>query len=434
MRMRRRDATQPIDSTKLLALVLAGGNGTRLHGLTERRAKPAVPFGTHFRIVDFTLSNCRNSGLSGIAVLTQYQPRSLIRHVAQHWRNDGDCGTVDIWPAQRVDGGRYAGTADAVLKNRALIEAIAPENVLIVAGDHVYAMDYAEMLDEHTASGAEVTVSCAIVPAVEARHFGVVEVDANSRVTGFTEKPRSATALAGTHDSVLASMGIYLFRTRYLLDILEADARDPASSHDFGRDILPALIEMTDVRAHRFCEGGDTPAYWRDVGTIDSYWSAHRELLQGVSGVGTDGGLWPVRSTESGSEPVQLTPTANVAASQLGAYSSVAGHVTWSVVSTGCRIGSASTVSNSVLLPGATIGRDCFLDRVVVDSRCRIPDGTIIDAGRRGAADWLSRRFHVSPEGVVLVTQSALEAAAGALPSWRRLPDSAAAMPEQRIA
>ena len=271
---------------RILALVLAGGNGTRLHGLTRRRAKPALPFGGHHRIVDYTLSNCVNSGVSSIAVLTQYKAQSLIRHLQRNWLSGraSHAETIEIWPAQQRNGTSwYAGTADAVHQNRDLIEEINPDNVLILAGDHVYAMDYTNLAAAHARTGADVTISCVEVPVAQSREFGIVEVDDSLRLTGFLEKPTHLASRLGPTSNVLASMGIYLFNTDYLLDCLNADARNGDSKHDFGYDILPWLIGDARVYASLFRARDNTPGYWRDVGTIDSYWLAHRELLHARS-------------------------------------------------------------------------------------------------------------------------------------------------------
>ena len=387
-----------------LALVLAGGCGSRLAGLTDTRAKPAVPFGSQYRIVDFTLSNCVNSGVRHIALLTQYKSQSLIRHLQQHWPpGSRRSESIEIWPAQQRQGARwYVGTADAVYQNKDLIAALDPEHVLILAGDHVYAMDYAPMIAEHAARGADVTVSCIDVPVGEAREYGIVEADASMRILGFTEKPERPRPLPGRRGAALASMGIYVFRTEFLLDCLARDAGDAGSRHDFGYSILPRIIEEASVHAHVFDASSCGTGYWRDVGTLDSYWLAHMDLLSVPTKLDLNNPRWPIWGGPRRSAPAQLTPTAEVAGAMLGSGCLVAGQVHRSVLSADCRVAARSVVKESVLLPSVTVGRNCVLERVVIDSRCSIPDGTVIDGSLLGSA----HRYHVSPRGVVLVTES----------------------------
>jgi glucose-1-phosphate adenylyltransferase len=408
-KMRNSDSTDDrADSRKTLALVLAGGNGTRLHGLTRSRAKPAVPFGGHHRIVDFSLSNCVNSGITNIALLTQYKAQSLIRHVQRNWQtvSRAFADSIEMWPAQQRLGERwYVGTADAVQQNKDLIEAADPDDVLIVAGDHVYTMDYTAMFAAHAQHGADVTISCVEVPVGQSREFGIVEVDDRLRIRAFIEKPDWSSAARSGRGTALASMGVYLFSTDYLLDCLETDTKNPDSKHDFGYDVLPRVIADANVYAHLFRDRQGRAGYWRDVGTIDSYWLAHRELLSPKPMFDFGNALWPIYGSQRPAAPALLTPAASVASTMLGAGCVVAGSVAGSVLSTGCGVEEGASVSDSVLLPHAQVGRNCRLDRVIVDSHCRVPDNTVIEAGLLSATE----RFYVSPNGVVLVTDEILE-------------------------
>jgi glucose-1-phosphate adenylyltransferase len=406
--MRSAESTHEFDSRKTLALVLAGGSGSRLQGLTRTRAKPAVPFAAHHRIVDFSLSNCVNSGVERIALLTQYEPKSLTDHVQRNWQapRPGLRSAIEIWPAQqRPDNPVYAGTADAVHKNRDLIEALDPDDVLIVASDHVYAMDYTKLRASHAAHRADVTISCVEVPASQSKSFGIVEVDDKLRIQAFVEKPDWPVAGPAGRHTALASMGVYLFDAEYLLECLDADAQDPDSRHDFGYSIMPRVLAEANVFAHLFRDRNGETGYWRDVGTVDSYWHAHQELLAPDAKLDLASPNWPIFGSRRQRAPARLSATAKVAATMLGAGSFVSGRVTGSVLSTGCLVGDGSHVTDSVLLPNSTVGRNCRLHRVILDSHCHVPDDTVIDAKTVGS----DGRFHVSPKGVVLVTQDALE-------------------------
>ena len=369
-----------------LAMVLAGGNGTRLGGLTRSQCKPAVPFAGHFRNIDFTLSNCVNSQVRRIGVLTQYKAQSLIDHITSSWnflpRHLGEF--VDVWPAQqRLHSKWYAGTADAVYQNIDLILAQGTKYSLVLAGDHIYKMDYRRMLEQHAASGADVTIACLPVPVEQASGFGILDVDAQQRVRTFTEKPAPAT-LDVPDGYVLASMGIYVFNTEYLLTRLERDARTPGSTRDFGRDILPAAVSEDQVAAFRFVDASGKARYWRDVGTLDAYWQAHMELLTDEPGVDLYDPQWPIWT-----QPLQLAPArfvcddgrgGVVANSMLSAGTKIRGAVIRrSVLGTNVEVEERTLVEESVVLPGARIGANCRLRRVIVDSDTRIPAGTMID-------------------------------------------------------
>jgi len=391
--------------------------------LTERRAKPAVPFGGQYRTIDFTLSNCINSGIRRIAVLTQYKSQSLIRHVEQGFRFlRRELGEfVEIWPAQQRCGERwYSGTVDAVHQNRDLIEALDPEQVLVLAGDHVYAMDYSRMIDAHVESGAQITVGCVEVPLSEAHAFGIVGADGNGRVRSFVEKPEHPEPCRGDRDA-LASMGIYVFDRDTLFDRLDRDAADPDSVHDFGYSVLPEAIHDARVHAYLFrAPDGKTPGYWRDVGTVDAYWSAHMDLLA-EAGPKLDlfDASWPIFTHVEPCAPARIGPGVRIGASIIGPGATVFGDVHRSVVSTRCEIGAHSLVKDSVLLPGVKVGRNCRLERVVVDSRCVIPDDTVL-GGDLLVDDGV---HYVSPRRIVLVTRhpSRAEARADAAVAARKV-------------
>lgn len=392
-----------------LALILAGGSGTRLKGLTEWRAKPAVPFGGHHRTIDFTLSNCVNSDIRRIALLTQYKSQSLIRHLQQGWgflRRELD-EFIEIWPAQQRCGERwYLGTVDAVRQNRDLIEALDPDHVLVLAGDHVYSMDYSRMLDAHIAARAGITVGCIEVPIDEARRtYGILGMDRDRRVRSFVEKPDRPQPSPGRPDMTLASMGIYVFDREVLFERLDDDAADPDSAHDFGYSLLPKAISAVRVFGYPFrARNGTGPGYWRDVGTVDAYWSAHMDLLR-EDGPKVDlfDPAWPVWTHTPSCAPARISHSVRVSASIIGQGAVVAGDVVHSVVSAGCEIGAHSRIRDSVLLPGVRIGRNCSLDRVVVDSRCVIPDNTVL--GRDLFDDAADYAHHVSPHDILLVTR-----------------------------
>ncbi len=399
------------------ALVLAGGRGSRLQQLTDWRAKPAMPFAGKFTIIDFPLSNCVNSGIRRIGVLTQYKAQSLIRHVERGWgfleANLGEF--IDVVPAQqRVDDQWYSGTANAVFQNLDLVREADPDFVLVLAGDHVYKMDYYTLLADHVACGAEATVACLRVPIAEAGDFGVLSVDGTGRVRSFEEKPRQPVALPGEPGWALASMGIYVFDAAFLCEELARDACDPASTHDFGRDLLPRLVASHRVHAHRFersCVNmvGDRP-YWRDVGTVDAYWEANIDLTQVVPELNLYDDQWPILSLQR-----QLPPAKFVLDE-----ASRRGSAVDSLVSSGCivsgaavrrsvlfskvRVGEGSQVEDSVVLPNVTIGRDVRLRRSVVDKHCVLPDGFC--AGLDPQAD--RARFHVTARGITLITPGML--------------------------
>jgi glucose-1-phosphate adenylyltransferase len=397
-----------------LALILAGGAGTRLKGLTQWRSKPAVPFGGKFRIIDFPLSNCINSGIRRVGILTQYKAHSLIRHIQLGWSFlRGELGEfIELLPAQQRLGAQwYSGTADALYQNLDIIRLHQPEYVLILAGDHIYQMDYGPMLAAHAENNADMTIGCFEVPVEEARAFGVMQVDNQWRVTAFAEKSDKPMTLPDDPTQSLASMGIYIFNTNYLYEQLIRDADDENSSHDFGKNILPRAIGEHRVFAYPFREPDtDEKTYWRDVGTVDAYWTANMELIGVTPDLNLYNRDWPIWTYQE-----QLPP-----AKFIFDDDDRRGMAVDSMVSGGCIISGAkvhhsllfsnvcvesySEVSDSVILPNVTIKPNCRISKAVVDKGCIIPEGTVI--GEDPVAD--AERFDVSEKGVVLVTPDML--------------------------
>lgn len=398
-----------------LAMVLAGGRGSRLEGLTYRRSKPAVPYGGKYRIIDFPLSNCMNSGIRRVGVLTQYMAHSLIRHLNQGWGFlRGELGEyVEILPAQQRSGEAwYQGTADALYQNIDIIKMHRPRFVLVLGGDHVYKMDYGTMLGHHISHGADVSVACIEVPVETARSFGVMSIDTSQRIYEFHEKPARPVAIPGNPSHALASMGIYIFNTEYLISKLEEDARDVNSSHDFGKDILPrAVREQDDVFAYAFRDQlRRVQAYWRDVGTVDSYWSANMELVGVTPELDLYDKSWPIWTYQ------EQVPPAKFIFDEAGRR----GVAIDSMVSGGCIISGAtvrhsllcpnvlvsehSCIDDSVILAEAIIGSHCQIRKTIIETGCVIPDNTSI--GVDLASD--AQRYHVTENEVVLVTPEML--------------------------
>ena len=403
-----------------MAYVLAGGRGSRLMELTDRRAKPAVYFGGKTRIIDFALSNALNSGVRRMAVATQYKAHSLIRHLNRGWnflrqeRNEG----FDILPAsQRVSEDRwYAGTADAVYQNLDIIEGYEPEYLIILAGDHVYKMDYEKMLDQHVAEGADVTVACVEVPQAEATAFGVMHVDENDRIISFLEKPANPPEIPGQPGLSLASMGIYVFSRKLLFDQLRRDADDPNSTHDFGKDIIPWLVENATAVAHRFSKScvrspSEPGSYWRDVGTIDAYYDANLDLTEVVPELDIYDRDWPIWTYS------EITPPAKFVHDEdgrrgMGVSSLVAGgciisgaRIHRTLLSTSVHLHSYADVDYSVILPGVDVGRGARLKGCVIDANVKIPEGLVV--GEDPEED--GRRFRRTDRGVVLITQPMID-------------------------
>ncbi len=368
------------------AVVLAGGNGTRLGELTRWQCKPAIPFGGHFRNIDFTLSNCVNSGIRRIAVLTQYKAQTLITHLAGGWsflaKPLGEF--VEVWPAQqRLRQHWYVGTADACHQNLDLILAQRSRYTLVLAGDHIYKMNYLGMIERHAESGADVTVACVPVPVGAAHSFGVLGIDSNHRVRSFIEKPATET-LGGTQSTVLASMGVYVFTTDYLAGRLRHDAANPDSTHDFGCDIRPGSVRSDHVSAHPFTQEDGRPGYWRDVGTLEAYWQAHMELLGPQPKIDLYDPAWPILTLAEQLPPARLSfdsARQGCVANSLLAGGVVvrAAQVTNSVLSSRAQVAEGSIVDQAVVLPGASIGSNCRLRRVIVDAGMAVPAGTVVE-------------------------------------------------------
>ena len=385
-----------------LALVLAGGTGTRLAGLTAWRAKPAVPFGGHFRTIDFTLSNCINSGVRQIALLTQYKSQSLIRHVQGGWgflhRELNEF--VDIWPAQQRQGERwYTGTVDAVHQNLDLIQAIDPEYVLVLAGAQIYSMDYSALLDEHIANRADLTVGCVEVALKDSAAYGVVTLDESSRARAFVERPIASSAPAAGKPT-RALMGVYVFNSAFLFDRLARDACDPDSLHDFGYDLLPAAIAGARVYGYDFRASANAfPGYWRDVSTVDSYWQAHMDLLENPPRFDLFDPNWPISTHHMPAGPTRIEGCIRMNA-LIGPGCDIRGEICRSVISTNCSVGAYSRITNSVLLPNVRVGSGCSLDHAIIDSHCVIPDNTSI-----GSHSPIEPEHSLSAQGIVLVTR-----------------------------
>lgn len=403
-----------------LAFVLAGGRGSRLLELTDRRAKPAVYFGGKSRIIDFALSNAVNSGIRRIAVATQYKAHSLIRHLQMGWnffrpeRNE----SFDILPAsQRVSENMwYVGTADAVYQNIDIVESHACRFIVVLAGDHVYKMDYEIMLKQHVETGADVTVGCLEVPRLEASAFGVMHVDEDGVINSFLEKPADPPSMPGKPDISLASMGIYVFNAKFLFDELKRDAADTNSSHDFGKDIVPYLVKNGRAVAHEFSRscvraGNDQPSYWRDVGTVDAYWAANIDLTDTVPDLDLYERSWPIWTH------AEITPPAKFVHDEDGRR----GEAVTSLVAGGCIVSGASLrrsllftgvhlhshakVENAVILPYVDVARHARLNNVVIDRGVQIPEGLVV--GEDPELD--AKRFRTSEQGVCLITQKMID-------------------------
>jgi glucose-1-phosphate adenylyltransferase len=400
-----------------VALILAGGRGSRLKALTLSRAKPATPFGGKYRIIDFPLSNCVNSGIRRIAVLTQYKAHDLIVHLQRAWGYfRGEFGEfVEILPAQQqIDSSWYKGTADAVFQNLEYLQNQQPEYVLILAGDHIYKMDYGLMLAQHAESGADVTVGTVEVPVTRAQEFGIVTIDETDRISRFVEKPLHPEPIPGREGIALASMGIYVFNAEYLERVLRADAMQEDSAHDFGRNIVPGSIEAGDkVYAYVF-QDAETKVqlYWRDVGNVDAFYEANLELTYVAPELNLYDQEWPIWTYQAQLPPAKFVLDDDVRHGR-ALNSLVSGGcivsgalVRESVLFSNVRVAERSLVERSIILPDVEIGRDCRIISAIVDENTVIPDGMVI--GEDAAED--RRRFYVTREGVVLVTREMVEA------------------------
>jgi len=400
-----------------LVIVLAGGQGSRLHELTESRAKPELEFGGGCRIIDFPLSNCVNSGFKKIGVVTQYKARGLIRHLVSSWakfnQNFGEF--LELLPASQQHSEKwYQGTADAVFQNIEFIKSVMPKYVLVLSGDHIYKMDYRNMLETHVKSGAKMTVSCIETPLHQAAgQFGVVNVDCDDFVVSFEEKPLAPRGLSDKPEHVLASMGNYVFDTDFLIEQLQKDAVQHDSCHDFGKDIIPKVLTKQKVQAFRFCtENSNKIPYWRDVGTLDAYWEANMALLSNQPSIDFCDTQWPIWSTTGCIQPARF----------VGDNATHAGRVSNSLISAGCIIypsailhsllfehsivGKNTHIFHSVLLPNVKVGNNVCIKNAIIDSNCVIPDN--LQIGEDKIED-LRRGFRLSNNGVVLVTQKMLQ-------------------------
>ena len=403
-----------------MAYVLAGGRGSRLMELTDRRAKPAVPFGAKSRIIDFALSNALNSGIRRIGVATQYKAHSLIRHMQRGWnffrpeRNE----SFDILPAsQRVSEDQwYAGTADAVFQNLDIILSYGPQYMVILAGDHIYKMDYELMLQQHVNSGADVTIGCLEVPRMEATGFGVMAVDAHDRITAFVEKPKDPPAIPGSPDMALASMGIYVFETAKLAEWLRADAANPNSSRDFGKDIIPYLVSNGKAVAHRFTASCvrseyETESYWRDVGTVDAYWEANIDLTETLPALDLYDNNWPIWTYSEVTPPAKFVHDlegrrGSAVASLVSGGCIVSGAaIKRSMLSPNVRVNSFSSLEEAVVLPSVHIQRNVHLKKVVIDTSVVIPEGLVV--GEDPELD--AKRFRRTASGICLITQPMID-------------------------
>ena len=402
---------------KTVALILAGGRGSRLMQMTDWRAKPAVPFGGKFRIIDFPLSNCLNSGIRRVGVLTQYKAHSLIKHIQRGWgflRGEFN-EFIELLPAQqRIETEWYKGTADAVFQNMDIIRKYGPEYVLILAGDHVYKMDYGEMLACHVKHQADMTVACLEVPLEQASAFGVMAVDDEERVIEFMEKPDNPPPMPGRPDRALASMGIYIFNAKFLYEQLIRDADDRHSEHDFGKNLIPYMVSRYRVVAHRFsdsCVGSEgIEPYWRDVGTVDAFWEANIDL----AGVTPDLNLydknWPIWTHQEQLPPAKFVfdddDRRGMATDSMVSGGCVISGATvrHSVLFSNVKVHSYATLEDAVVLPDVTIGRHARLKKVVIDKGCIIPEG--LEAGFDRERD--AKSFHVTPNGVTMITPEML--------------------------
>ncbi|OJY27164.1 glucose-1-phosphate adenylyltransferase [Gemmobacter caeni] len=408
-------------SSQAMAFVLAGGRGSRLKELTDRRAKPAVYFGGKTRIIDFALSNALNSGVRKMAIATQYKAHSLIRHMQRGWnffraeRNE----YLDILPAsQRVDESKwYLGTADAVAQNIDIVDSYGVKYVIILAGDHIYKMDYEIMLVQHVATGADVTIGCLTVPKAEATAFGVMHVDGDGRITDFLEKPKNPPTIPGDPAHSLASMGIYVFNWDFLRDLLLRDAEDPNSSHDFGNDLIPDIVKNGKAMAHRFSEscvttGLEDEPYWRDVGTIDAFWQANIDLTDFVPKLDLYDNSWPIWTYAELVPPAKFIHDEDGGRRGYAVSSLVSGdcivsgsEVRNSLLFTGCRTHSWASLDHVVALPQVDVGRRAELSHCVIDRGVKIPEGLVIGKDPEEDAKWFRR----SEGGVVLITQDMID-------------------------
>ncbi len=404
---------------RTVALVLAGGRGSRLHQLTDIRAKPAVHFGGKFRIIDFALSNCINSGIRRIGVITQYRPHSLIRHLQRGWNflRGMQNEFIDIMPAgqQMEEGLWYRGTADAVTQNKDILRSYKPEYILILAGDHIYKMNYSLLLLDHVEKGSSCTVACIEVPRTEATGFGVMDVDSDRKITRFLEKPADPPGMPDNPDKALASMGIYVFNADYLFRLLDEDAADDQSSHDFGNDIIPKIVSQGNAMAHYFSMScvpppQICPPYWKDVGTIDSFWQTNLELTFDMPQFNIYDREWPIWTYQEQEPPAKFVPDPHrmdgvISNTMVSGGCIICGsRMTHTILFSKVRVQAFCNLEEAIILPECEIGERSRLKKVVIDRGCRIPDGMVIGED----PDLDAKRFYRTPNGVVLVTPEML--------------------------
>jgi glucose-1-phosphate adenylyltransferase len=404
-----------------MAYILAGGRGSRLLELTDWRAKPAVPFGGKSRVIDFTLSNALNSGIKRIGVATQYKAHSLIRHMQRGWnfmrpeRNE----SFDILPAsQRLSSDAwYAGTADAVYQNLDIIQSYRPKYIVILAGDHIYKMDYELMLQQHVDCGSDVTIACLEVNIKDASQFGILEIDENDCIKSFVEKPQNPVPSLGKKDTCLASMGIYVFNLDFLVEQLHRDVSDPNSSRDFGKDIIPYIVKNCSAVAHRFTQSCvrsefEPEAYWRDIGTLDAYWESNIDLTDTLPALDLYDQNWPIWTYSEVTPPAKFVHNEDgrrgqAASSLISGGCIVSGaSLSRSLLFTGVRIHSYSSVDQAVILPNVEIGRNARLKNVIIDSGIKIPEGLIV--GEDPILD--AQRFRRTEKGICLITKTMIDA------------------------
>lgn len=396
-------------SRQMLAIVLAGGRGERLRPITERRAKPAVPFGGAYRIIDFTLSNCVNSGLRRIIVLTQYESLTLERHLYRGWSIVSPAlgEFIDILPPQqRLPNRWYEGTADAIFQNLYVLEQEKPRWVLILGGDHIYKMNYRALLARHCSEGAAVSVGCLDIPLHEASSFGVMQVDENHRIVGFQEKPKNPMSMPDKPDRALISMGVYLFETDVLVRAVIKDAKTPGSSHDFGADIIPRLITEHKVLAYSLNSPDQPkPPYWRDVGSLDSYWQSNMDLIARHPEIDLYDDEWPIRSGLGSRPPAKICisteGTMGVVEQSIVAPGSVisGGHITRSVIGPRVEVHNGSLVDECVVMGGVRIGKYARLRRAIIEESTVIPDGAVVGFDEEQDR----KRFKVTEQGITVI-------------------------------
>ena len=399
---------------KILAMIMAGGKGERLYPLTRDRAKPAVPFGGTHRIVDFTISNCVNSDIRKIYILTQYKSHSLDRHIQRAWNflssRVGEF-VYTIHAQQRINETWYMGTADAIYQNFYTLQQERPDLVLVLSGDHIYKMDYRPMIEEHLKKKADLTIATYEVPASQSHHFGVLQIDRTRRVSGFQEKPAKPKTIPGKPDGILINMGVYIFNTDVLVKRLIENARQVDTEHDFGKDIIPPMLKGHRVFAYSHIDSATgRPAYWKDVGTIEAYYEANLDLLNDAAGIDLYDRKWPIYTFEKQASPARITGFQErnntlygmAADSMISKGCNIRGaHINNSILSPNVTVNQYSTVRNSIIFDNVTIGRDCTIQNAIIDKEVVIPDGTEIGCNLKHDA----RTFTVSESGIVVIAR-----------------------------